>query len=70
MDNMKKAIAGLSEIILKLQGDGDKAGVEALMAKDGDIGAVLQSDLDRLQNENIPVDVVFKQGLDELGINP
>ena len=44
MENMKKAIEGLSAIILKLQGDGDKAGVEALMAKDGNIGADLQKD--------------------------
>ena len=68
MENMKKAIEGLSAIILKLQGDGDKAGVEALMAKDGNIGADLQKDLDRLSAKKIPVDVVFEQGLDVLGL--
>ena len=68
MENMKKAIEGLSEIILKLQGDGDKEGVDALMAKDGTIGEELQKDLDRLSAKSIPVDVVFEQGLDVLGV--
>lgn len=67
-DNMKKAITGLSSIILKLQGDGDKAGVIALMEKDGKVGAALQADLDRLSDAKIPVDVVFEQGLDVLGL--
>jgi hypothetical protein len=67
-DNMKLAIAGLSSIILKLQGDGDKEGVVALMAKDGNVGEALQKDLDRLSAQNIPVDVVFEQGLKELGL--
>ncbi len=68
MENMKKAISGLSALILKLQGDGDKAGLEALMAKDGNIGPALQKDLDRLSAKNIPTDVVFEQGLKVLGL--
>jgi hypothetical protein len=68
MEKMKEAVAGLAEIILKLQGDGDKAGVEALMAKDGIIKEQLQADLDRLTANNIPVDVVFKQGIKVLGL--
>lgn len=67
MENMKKAISGLSALILKLQGDGDKTGVDALMAKDGNIGEALQKDLDRLSAKKIPVDVVFEQGLKVLG---
>jgi hypothetical protein len=67
-DSMKKAIAGLSSIILKLQGDGDKDGVIALMNKDGQVGEKLQADLDRLSEANIPVDIVFEQGLDVLGL--
>ena len=68
MENMKMAIAGLSAKILQLQGDGDKAGVIALMQKDGNVGEALQADLDRLSKANIPVDVVFEQGLDVLGM--
>lgn len=68
-DNMKKAIAGLSSIILKLQGNGDREGVIALMEKDGSVGAALQADLDRLSKADIPVDVVFEQGPEVLGIS-
>jgi hypothetical protein len=68
MEKMKDAIAGLSAKILKLQGDGDKAGVLALMRKDGTVGEALQIDLDRLTTADIPVDVVFEQGLEVLGL--
>ncbi len=68
-DNMKKAIAGLSSIILKLQGNGDREGVIALMEKDGSVGAALQADLDRLSEADIPIDVVFEQGPEVLGIS-
>ena len=68
MDKMKTAIAGLSEIILRLQGDGDKEGVLALMQKDGSVSADLQQDLDKLSTAGIPVDVVFEQGSEVLGL--
>jgi hypothetical protein len=68
MEKMKEAIAGLSSKILKLQGDGDKDGVLALMKKDGTVGEALQIDLDRLTTADIPVDVVFEQGLEALGL--
>ena len=68
MKNMKVAIAGLSGLILNLQGDGDKAGVIALMQKDGNVTPALQKDLDKLSTAGIPVDVVFEQGLDILGL--
>lgn len=68
MENMKTAIAGLSELILTLQGDGDKEGVIALMAKDGNVSGALQEDLDKLNTAGIPVDVVFEQGPKVLGL--
>jgi len=68
MEKMKDAIAGLSAKILKLQGDGDRAGVIALMRKDGNVSTALQKDLDRLTTADIPVDVVFEQGLETLGL--
>jgi hypothetical protein len=67
-DNMKIAIAGLSDLILRLQGDGDKEGVITLMQKDGSVTPALQEDLDKLSTAGIPVDVVFEQGLDVLGL--
>ncbi|MFT4876543.1 MAG: hypothetical protein ACI8S2_001280, partial [Bacteroidia bacterium] len=68
MEKMKEAIAGLSSKILKLQGDGNKDGVLALMKKDGTVSAALQKDLDRLTTADIPVDVVFEQGANVLGL--
>jgi hypothetical protein len=35
----------------------------------GKIGAQLQADLDILSQKNIPVDVVFKQGVEVLGLS-
>lgn len=66
-DKMKLAISSLSRKILRLQGDGDYAGVKNLMNQMGGIRPVLQSDLDRLAKAGIPVDIVFRQGLSELG---
>ena len=68
-DEMKKAIKGLSAQILKLQGDGDKTMVQEMMTRNGIIKETLQKDLDRLSEANIPVDIVFEQGLDVLGID-
>lgn len=63
-----QAVNDLSALILKLQGDGDKAGVSKLMAEMGTVDAQLQADLNRLSAKHIPVDVVFTQGLDVLGL--
>ncbi|MCB0733548.1 MAG: Zn-dependent hydrolase [Flavobacteriales bacterium] len=69
-EKMAEAVKSLSALILKLQGDGDKAGVQALMADKGMIKADLQADLNRLEEKGIPVDVVFEQGTAVLGLNP
>ncbi|WP_349263025.1 dipeptidyl-peptidase 3 family protein [Longimicrobium sp.] len=65
---MRQAMNALSEQILRFQGDGDYAGVQAFMARYGQIGPELQSDLNRLATAGIPVDVVFEQGTDVLGL--
>jgi hypothetical protein len=62
MEAMRAAVSGLSELILTLQGDGDYAGVDALIAERGVVPPGLQADLDRLDAAGIPVDVVFEQG--------
>ena len=61
-------MGALSELILTLQGDGDYDGVAALVKEKGVIGAQLQADLDRLSEAGIPVDVVFEQGSEVLGL--
>jgi predicted DNA-binding transcriptional regulator YafY len=65
---MKEAIKGLSSLILRLQGDGNKTKVLEIMTNNGIIKEGLQKDLDRLSKANIPVDIVFEQGLDVLGL--
>jgi len=67
-DKLESAAEAMSKIILTLQGDGDYDGVAALVADKGKIGTQLQADLDALGAAGIPVDVVFEQGLSELGL--
>jgi hypothetical protein len=67
-DKMVEATNSLSGLILQLQGDGDRDGVVALMKEKGNIGADLQADLDALGEAGIPVDVVFEQGIEVLGL--
>ncbi|NNK83415.1 MAG: Zn-dependent hydrolase, partial [Flavobacteriaceae bacterium] len=67
-DNMIIAMKDLSNVILTLQGNGDYDGVAQLVAEKGIISVGLQADLDRLSSASIPVDVVFEQGVDVLGL--
>lgn len=66
-EKMELAMAALSETILKLQGVGDYSAVGAFVADYGQVGSELQSDLDRLSEAGIPVDIVFEQGLSVVG---
>jgi hypothetical protein len=59
----------LSNLILTLQGNGDKAAVEKLQKEKAIIKPDLQADLNKLQQKGIPVDVIFEQGVDVLGLN-
>ncbi|MGE0158603.1 MAG: Zn-dependent hydrolase [Gemmatimonadales bacterium] len=63
---MSRAVEELSRLILTLQGDGDYAGVDALMTERGFVPPDLQADLDRLDTMGIPRDVVFEQGVEVL----
>jgi hypothetical protein len=65
---MRRAMDELSALILKLQGDGDYAGVEKLTRELGVIRPQLAADLERLAARNIPVDVTFTQGKAVLGL--
>ena len=63
---MTAAMTALSEQILRFQGDGDYAGVTKFNAELGIIRPELQKDLDRLKTRQIPVDIVFEQGMSVL----
>lgn len=67
-DAMQTAMNDLSATILRLQGDGDYEGAKALTDSSGVIDKQLQADLDRLAAAGIPVDIVFEQGVDVLGL--
>ena len=67
-DKMEEAIRQLSYLILTLQGNGDYEGVVKLVKEKGIISPDLQRDLDKLSKANIPVDVIFEQGIEVLGL--
>ena len=67
-DKMYDAMKSLSALILKLQGDGDYEGVARLIKEKGVVPEQLQKDLQKLQEAHIPVDIIFEQGTDVLGI--
>jgi hypothetical protein len=67
-DKLAVAMEELSSLILTLQGDGNYKEVANLVAEKGIIDKDLQADLDRLTEQNIPVDVVFDQGTQTLGL--
>jgi len=67
-DKMELAMEELSRVILTYQGEGDYNGVGAFVTKYGGIPGELQSDLDRLSEADIPVDVIFEQGAETLDL--
>ena len=68
-DRMTAAMTELSRVLLTLQGDGDYEGARELTETMGVIGEQLQADLDRLTTAGIPVDITFRQGLAQLGLD-
>jgi hypothetical protein len=68
LEEFETAIEALSERLLTLQGDGDYEAVDAFIAEMGSVGPRLQAGLDRLAGAAIPVDIVFEQGPDVLGL--
>jgi hypothetical protein len=68
VEAFEKAIADLSAKLLTLQGDGDYAAVDAFVKQTANVGGQLQADLDRLAAADIPVDIVFEQGVEVLGL--
>ena len=65
---MKLVIEKLAAELLHLQGDGDKIGVDKMLQERGIIKTSLQGDLAKLEKAKIPVDIIFDQGIDTLGL--
>lgn len=68
IEKMKIAIEKWAEKILVFQGNGDYEAASLFLKKYGNVKPELQKGLDNLKNANIPVDVVFNQGVDVLGL--
>lgn len=68
-DKMQEAMNSLSERILLMQGDGDYEAASQLLEEKGIIDEDLQEALEAVNNKNIPVDIIFKQGKEVLGLD-
>jgi hypothetical protein len=67
-EKMKTAMEDLSLEIITMQGLGEYEKASQIISEKGFIGNQLQSDLDRLNALNIPVDLVFEQGPEKVGL--
>jgi len=68
LDEMKAAVVSLVEKILTVQGDGDYEAAKAWVEGDGVMTDNLRAALDKVNAAGIPVDIVFKQGKEVLGL--
>ena len=67
-EKMQNAMNELAVLILITQGNGEYELAKKLVAEKGFIREELQADLDRLKELSIPVDIVFNQGPELLGL--
>jgi len=67
-EKMKGAMFSLSEMILRIQGDGNYEKAMQMIDEKGFIREQLQKDLDRINEAGIPRDIVFEQGSEMLGL--
>ena len=67
-EKMQVAMNNLALLILTTQGDGNYDLAKTLVERSGFIKEELQADLARLQELNIPVDIVVNQGPELLGL--
>jgi hypothetical protein len=67
-EKMQKAMNKMASEILIIQGDGNYDAAKELVTSSGYIRGELQKDLDRLEQESIPVDIIFEQGPSILGL--
>ncbi|MDD3876464.1 MAG: Zn-dependent hydrolase [Bacteroidales bacterium] len=67
-EKMKEAVVSLMSKILVIQGDGNYEELKAWVDADGIMNEDLQSDLDRVNETGLPVDIVFVKGKSVLGL--
>ncbi len=57
-----------SAMLLEFEGNGDYNAAKSYLESNGRISDVLRSDIERLKSARIPLDIVYDQGTDVLGI--
>ncbi|MCF8230695.1 MAG: Zn-dependent hydrolase [Bacteroidales bacterium] len=67
-EKMHEVMVNLLEKILHIQGNGEYEKARQWIDNQGVITPQLQNDLDRLNNSDVPVDVTFEQGKDNLDL--
>lgn len=67
-EEMKDAVTSLVDKILVIQGDGDYTAARNWVETDGVMTDQLRQDLDKVNATGLPIDIVFKQGKDVLGL--
>lgn len=68
MEKTRQAMNEWAARVLIFEGDGDYDGASAYLEANGKIRETLQSDLDKLKSASIPVDIVYEQGVEALGL--
>jgi len=68
LDEMKKAVESLVGKILTVQGNGDYETAKSWIESDGIMTESLSRDLEKVNAEGIPLDIVFRQGKEVHGL--
>jgi hypothetical protein len=68
IEKFEQAMKELSSQILIMQGNGDYAKIGSFISKYSQMSDTLKKDLEILKKSSIPVDVVFEQGIEVLGL--
>jgi hypothetical protein len=67
-DKFRLAMNDWAKKVLMFEGDGDYEGAKAYLEANGKILPNLQSDIDKISESKIPVDIIYDQGLQALGL--
>jgi hypothetical protein len=68
MAKTKKAMNEWTAMVLKFEGEGDYEGASKYLEANSNIRKELQQDIAKLKTANIPVDIIFDQGKEALGL--
>ncbi len=68
-NEMQEAVSSLSRLIITIQGNGNYEKAQEIINKYGTIDDDLKSALEKIEEKDIPVDIVFLQGPEVLGLN-